>query len=568
MLVIHPESTCDVCLERYDSTNHLPHAITCGHVFCLGCLQLLEQHRCPLCRTAFEASEVRRLHVDGIPRSIVDGSQAQVFLRRIAKVVHEGALASEVRTLIQEVRSWLQTQPSDEHSELRSSYLLLYRYTELQYLSGEQKRELDDIEQSIASLKDQLSTERVTAEARYAELTRIRDVELEAAKEMEHNLRKQCDDVKKYWDEKFTQYYEENRRLKEQLKELRQNREAAMLSPRPSETRYFYLVDKHSSRAEPLAIVKDDLHETNGVLKVQVAGKEDMFHLSPVPASVPLPALPTTTFKALTDEMDEMDDSASMSPYLLKSVQPIAIQPSIHRMPSSASLLSRPDGDILSRSLARGAQDIVMGSCSSSPAFPAMRPMVRERRSDSVSSASSSAQYSSAQNALGLRTSGSRRTSLGEQTDSPDLDDNQKRVAQLHSVLALDSLSIPSGKRSPVSSAASVYAAITTSPTQPSTPQQSRPTPLSRASDAAAASEKARAQQYSATSPSSLAASQLYLIRDKDVALQQAHHGARPTYTRMQSSDSTRSDSIRLKNPPVAHSGLTRSLRAQEVQRV
>lgn len=39
MLVVHPASTCDVCLDGYtaDSEN-VPHSITCGHVFCLRCV--------------------------------------------------------------------------------------------------------------------------------------------------------------------------------------------------------------------------------------------------------------------------------------------------------------------------------------------------------------------------------------------------------------------------------------------------------------------------------------------------------------------------------------------------
>lgn len=82
----------------------------------LRCLQLLEQHRCPLCRTTFEASEVRRLHIDGPVRNSSDCSQARSFLGRITKVVREGALASEVRILIQDVRDWLETQPAEEVS--------------------------------------------------------------------------------------------------------------------------------------------------------------------------------------------------------------------------------------------------------------------------------------------------------------------------------------------------------------------------------------------------------------------------------------------------------------------
>lgn len=35
MLVVHPASTCDVCLEGYTNSENLPYSIACGHVFCL-----------------------------------------------------------------------------------------------------------------------------------------------------------------------------------------------------------------------------------------------------------------------------------------------------------------------------------------------------------------------------------------------------------------------------------------------------------------------------------------------------------------------------------------------------
>ncbi|KAG2112454.1 hypothetical protein BD769DRAFT_58559 [Suillus cothurnatus] len=41
MLVIHPASCCDVCLDPYSTSSgraHSPHAIACGHVFCLTCV--------------------------------------------------------------------------------------------------------------------------------------------------------------------------------------------------------------------------------------------------------------------------------------------------------------------------------------------------------------------------------------------------------------------------------------------------------------------------------------------------------------------------------------------------
>jgi hypothetical protein len=36
MLIVHPSSSCDVCLDAYDwdIPTQMPHAIPCGHIFC------------------------------------------------------------------------------------------------------------------------------------------------------------------------------------------------------------------------------------------------------------------------------------------------------------------------------------------------------------------------------------------------------------------------------------------------------------------------------------------------------------------------------------------------------
>ncbi|KAI6119083.1 hypothetical protein EV401DRAFT_1964601 [Pisolithus croceorrhizus] len=64
MLVVGPNSTCDVCLECYTNGVNIPHIISCGHVFCQKCLERLEQKKCPLCRMRFDPLGVKRLHVD------------------------------------------------------------------------------------------------------------------------------------------------------------------------------------------------------------------------------------------------------------------------------------------------------------------------------------------------------------------------------------------------------------------------------------------------------------------------------------------------------------------------
>jgi hypothetical protein len=149
MLVVHPNSTCDVCLENYSSGAQSPHTITCGHVFCHGyvvyfvirhhplkrpppysCIDSLPKPICPLCRTRFESEDIRKLHIDRgqtphIPLLPFDESsesdeddeisqEARTYQTDITRIVKEGAPASELRALIDRCHIWLKSQPHNQ----------------------------------------------------------------------------------------------------------------------------------------------------------------------------------------------------------------------------------------------------------------------------------------------------------------------------------------------------------------------------------------------------------------------------------------------------------------------
>ncbi|KAL6303766.1 hypothetical protein BKA93DRAFT_734429 [Sparassis latifolia] len=132
MLVLHPSSTCDVCLEGYGGRS-FPNVISCGHSFCLRCLQSLTRQCCPLCRKAFAVSDVRRLHVDRAnsssplsPDSLdvtEESSQCRRFQDRITRIVFEGADNTDIDLFSKEADRWLRTQPSDE----------VYIYSDIQH---------------------------------------------------------------------------------------------------------------------------------------------------------------------------------------------------------------------------------------------------------------------------------------------------------------------------------------------------------------------------------------------------------------------------------------------------
>ncbi|KAI0746762.1 hypothetical protein C8Q80DRAFT_1105569 [Daedaleopsis nitida] len=120
MLVLHPSSRCDVCLDGYHGFKE-PLAIPCGHIFCHWCLQSLPKPQCPLCRIDFGAQDVRRLHVDktALPPSTpaftsadleLLASHARKLQSAITRVVFEGASVNEFRELLSEVNAWLSMQ--------------------------------------------------------------------------------------------------------------------------------------------------------------------------------------------------------------------------------------------------------------------------------------------------------------------------------------------------------------------------------------------------------------------------------------------------------------------------
>lgn len=130
MLIVHPTSTCDVCLEPYSWTNtsSTPHAIACGHVFCLQyvlkfsllyvtcnevcisrCLLSTHPSNCPLCRKAYIPERVKKLHVDPHSETMEDDVLFQINrrLRRLALTSGENTPEGEAMDVIREVNGWL-----------------------------------------------------------------------------------------------------------------------------------------------------------------------------------------------------------------------------------------------------------------------------------------------------------------------------------------------------------------------------------------------------------------------------------------------------------------------------
>ncbi|KIO11809.1 hypothetical protein M404DRAFT_798801 [Pisolithus tinctorius Marx 270] len=124
MLVVHPASTCDICLDPYSITAEpvkSPHAIACGHTFCLTCLRNLSPSACPLCRKTFRQDSIKKLHIAELPeldRASEGAENAQLLslLQRVALASTEDAPDDEVVQVLAEVDEWLSQHSEDSNS--------------------------------------------------------------------------------------------------------------------------------------------------------------------------------------------------------------------------------------------------------------------------------------------------------------------------------------------------------------------------------------------------------------------------------------------------------------------
>lgn len=177
MLIVHPSSTCDVCLEPFAWQNQTatPHAIPCGHIFCLQCLQSTHPSNCPLCRKAYIPERVKKLHVDPCTTETEDDNpvlQVNGFLRRLAHVSGDNTPEHLAVEVITEVNSWLAAHGPSEavYRPLRNAVTALQRAISLH-------REATAARQAMQKQEEDLWKQ-----------IRLRDLDLQTARTVEENL--------------------------------------------------------------------------------------------------------------------------------------------------------------------------------------------------------------------------------------------------------------------------------------------------------------------------------------------------------------------------------------------
>ncbi|TDL20306.1 hypothetical protein BD410DRAFT_377237 [Rickenella mellea] len=312
MLVINANSTCDVCLETYSANGPtIPHAITCGHTFCLRCLQSLEHRRCPLCREPFQPFDVRKLHFDASaapssrPVSASNPSlhsthgadmgstseHALLLQQRITEIVRESSVPSgvsqhNVQDLLEDVHRFLSSEPADRHADLRAAFLLLYRFTETLSKCLQLERSITD----IRAQKAQYEQTTLEVEKKCQELQKKNQDEKSNWRAIETCLREQMDKIDSDWHKKYTSVLDDNMKLRTEVVRFQDADYSRLAFPSTE------LV----LRKEPMDVSRDILpmggSEADAILDahaLQMQAPEEgdsLLHISPVSMSIVLPS--------------------------------------------------------------------------------------------------------------------------------------------------------------------------------------------------------------------------------------------------------------------------------------
>ncbi|KAH9965287.1 hypothetical protein BC827DRAFT_1183650 [Russula dissimulans] len=151
MLQVHPDSTCDVCLDQYTFSNtaKTPHAIACGHIFCFECLAHLNHPTsCPLCRKAFARDRIKKLHVD---RHVPGEREAAMpaawdLVQRLARCARSESPIRTTDDLIGEAQRWLEVDNRKElFPEVDAVLSALVKYKSLQERSHDLQARIDSL---------------------------------------------------------------------------------------------------------------------------------------------------------------------------------------------------------------------------------------------------------------------------------------------------------------------------------------------------------------------------------------------------------------------------------------
>ncbi|THH31640.1 hypothetical protein EUX98_g2536 [Antrodiella citrinella] len=300
-----------------------------------------------------------------------DDEAANGYLAQITEVTLGGDRpASEVQELVAGIGEWLTHQPEDKHRDLRSAQLLLYKvvkrrgdkakfedmrisHDKLQAQLEDAEKSNDELQIAVEKLDRRCKDVETEVEALLIELKEARGKRIEQRTQYA-DLERRYEDSMHDWNLKYERCLKENREYRELLGTIRPD----LLSSPPKIPRNNIYAE--ASVVEPQAMTTEDRRPSGSPPTSK--NRQSIFALSPVPATLPMPAISSihATFSSPAEDSDA-EEIRKVPSHTPRSVQPIPIKSNGYRHGSNLRESEVP------RSIPRSLVDVHMASCSSSP---------------------------------------------------------------------------------------------------------------------------------------------------------------------------------------------------------
>ncbi|KAN0080347.1 hypothetical protein V8E55_009913 [Tylopilus felleus] len=191
MLIVGPNSACNICEENYMEVAGVPHTLPCGHIFCKRCLDQI-QPQCPICRRQFFPQDILQLHVDSDPtsRSTTVAPQVDIEAQRLFEDIAEIANG---RATTEEMRMVIDRFCAHYHSQLND--IPVWVINLLLSALMESQRKLSEVASTRDDVRDRLTMKLEAAQLRRRTLEQVHRTEKETAWRNEEALRSHCNEI-------------------------------------------------------------------------------------------------------------------------------------------------------------------------------------------------------------------------------------------------------------------------------------------------------------------------------------------------------------------------------------
>ncbi|KAJ8082658.1 hypothetical protein PM082_008514 [Marasmius tenuissimus] len=195
MFIYHLSSACDVCLQSYreeEPANKQPHVIPCCHIFCKECLEAIlttttdgqGRGRCPLCRTLFARTGIKKLHVDA--PAVSNEEYANHGLLRMVLEAWDDA-GEDLTALVTRVDNFLHEKEGNEFLSLRKVRQAVAERERMQEQLSENKTMIRTMKKKLKALETSRMDEAVVSKVKEVSAQEL-ESQLESSRAEVHSL--------------------------------------------------------------------------------------------------------------------------------------------------------------------------------------------------------------------------------------------------------------------------------------------------------------------------------------------------------------------------------------------